>query len=200
AANVRSSEADMAKLAIHRGDVLLATSREAEASRWYNADSKDARAARAILTKFTRPGIESVRALDRASRELPDYGLLQYHFGNMTVEDKKDLQSQAAALDRAVRLMPLMGRALGELARVDALNGEPEKSLPLIAKAIELEPEYADRFYAIRADADLALGKPRDALNDVNVAADLPHADRSILEGYSVKVSAIRRRIEMMRR
>jgi TonB family protein len=199
-ANVRSIEADMAKLAIHRGDVLLATSREAEASRWYNADSKDARAARAVLTKFTRPGLESVRALDRASRELPDYGLLQYHFGSMTVEDKKDLQSQAAALDRAIRLMPLMGRAFGELARVDALIGEPEKSLPLIAKAIELEPEYADRFYAIRADAYVALGKPTEALRDINLASDLPHADRASVESYLLKIAAIRRNVEMARR
>jgi TonB family protein len=93
-----------------------------------------------------------------------------------------------------------MGRAFAELARVDALNGQPEKSLPLIAKALELEPEYADHFYEIRADIDLALGKPRDALNDVNLAADLPHADRSVLEGYTVKVAAIRRRIDLLRR
>jgi hypothetical protein len=43
-AAVKSSEADTAKLAIQRGDVLLATGREADASRWYNADSSDARA------------------------------------------------------------------------------------------------------------------------------------------------------------
>jgi TonB family protein len=197
---VKSVEADTAKLAIHRGDLLLASERDSDAGRWYNADSKDARAARAILTKFSRPGPEAVRALDRASRELPDNGLVQYHFGSMTIEEKKDIQSQVAALERAVKLLPLMGRAFAELARVDALNGQPEKSLPLIVKALELEPEYADRFYEIRADADLALGKPRDALNDISVAADLPHADRSILEGYAVKVSAIRRRIEMLRR
>jgi len=93
-----------------------------------------------------------------------------------------------------------MGRAFAELARVDALNGQPEKSLALIAKALELEPEYADHFYEIRADVDLALGKPRDALNDVNLAADLPHSDRSVLEGYTVKVAAIRRRIDLLRR
>jgi TonB family protein len=197
---MKSVEADTGKLSIHRGDLLLASERDSDAGRWYNADSKDARAARAILTKFSRPGAEAVRALDRASRELPDNGLVQYHFGVMTVQEKKDIQSQVAALERAVQLLPLMGRAFAELARVDALNGQPEKSLPLITKALELEPEYADHFYEIRADADLALGNPRDALHDVNLAADLPHADRSILESYAVKESAIRRSIEMLRR
>src|SRR2546425_6867010 len=47
-AAIRSSEADMARLAIHHGDLLLATDRQADAARWYNGDSKDARGARAI--------------------------------------------------------------------------------------------------------------------------------------------------------
>src|SRR5215831_4785713 len=197
---VKSAEAETGSLAIHRGDLLLASSRDAEASRWYNADSKDARAARAILTRFSRPGPEAVRALDRASRELPDNGLVQYHFGAITVQEKKDIQSQAAALERAVQLMPLMGRAHAELARVDVLNGQPEKSLALVAKALELEPEYADHFYEIRADVHLALNQPSEALTDINLAADLPHPDRAVVESYLVKVSAIRRRIELIRR
>ena len=200
APTVKSGDADMAKLAIHRGDLLMATSRNSEAGRWYNADSKDARAARAILTKYNRPGAEAVRAMDRAARELPDNGLVQYHFGVMDVQEKKDLQSQQAALERAVQLLPLMGRAFGELARVDALNGQPDKSMLLIEKALELEPEYADHFYEIRADVHLALGQSAEALHDVNVAADLPHADRSILEGYPAKVAAIKKRIETARR
>jgi TonB family protein len=200
APNVRSAEADMGRLAIHRGDLLLATSKEAEAGRWYNADSKDARAARAILTKYSRPPLEAIRALDRASRELPESGLVQYHFGTMAVQDKKDLQSQISALERATQLLPLMGRVYAELARVDALNGQPEKSLPLVAKAIELEPEYADRFYAIRADVYVALGKPTDALRDINLASDLPHADRATVESYLLKIAAVRRNIETARR
>jgi TonB family protein len=197
---VRSIEADTGSLAIHRGDLLLASSREAEAGRWYNADSKEARAARAILTRFSRPGPEAVRALDRAARELPENGLVQYHFGVMTVQEKKDIQSQAAALERAVQVMPLMGRAYAELARVDALNGQPEKSLALVAKALELEPEYADHFYEIRSDVHLALNQPAEALNDINLASDLPHPDRAVVESYLVKVSAIRRKIELIRR
>src|SRR5262249_38614919 len=53
-AAVKAAEADAGKLAIHRGDLLMAADRQTEASRWYNADSKDARAARAIITRFSR--------------------------------------------------------------------------------------------------------------------------------------------------
>src|SRR5207249_7799416 len=132
AAAVKALEADMARRASHRGDLRLATERQADASRWYNGDSKDARAARAIITRFTRPAAEAIRVLDRAARELPENGLVQYHFGVMETQDQKDLQAQADALQRALQLLPLMGRAFGERARIYALNGQPEKAFPLI--------------------------------------------------------------------
>ena len=200
AAAVKSSEADMAKLAIHHGDLLLATDRQADASRWYNGDSKDARAARAIITRFSRPAAEAVRVLDRAASELPENGLVQYHFGAMELQDKKDVHDQVVALERAVQLLPLMGRVFGELARVYALDGQAAKSLPAISKALELEPEFADRFYETRAEMELALGQSDLALRDINVAADLPHSDRSVVERYILKVSAIRKKIETARR
>jgi TonB family protein len=199
-AAVQSAEVDASKVAIHRGDVLIATDRQSEASRWYNADSKEARAARAILTRYSRPQPEAIRVLDRASRELPEDGLVQYHFGAIELQDKKDIQAQVAALERAVQLLPLMGRAFAELARVHALNGQAEKSLPLVTKAIELEPEYADQFYAIRSDVHLALGQSAEALQDINLASDLPHADRATVERYTLKIAAVRRRIEAARR
>src|SRR5262245_54030321 len=199
-AAVESGDANMAKLAIHRGDLHLATDRNAEAARGYNADSKEARAARAILTRFSRPQAEAVRALDRSAREIPDDGLVQYHFDALEVQDKKDIASQAAALERGVKLLPLMGREFAELARVYALNGQSEKSMQLVAKAIELEPEYADEVYAVRSDVHLALGEPKEALRDINIASDLPHADRAAVERYNLKISAVRRRIEAARR
>src|SRR5947208_3708324 len=146
---IKSSEADMARLAIHRGDLLLATERQADASRWYNADSKDARAARAIITRFSRPPAEAARVLDRAARELPDHALVQYHFGAMKLEDKKDIHAQAVALERAVQLLPLMGRAYAELARVYVLDGQPEKSMTAVAKGLEVVPEYGEDVYVI---------------------------------------------------
>ena len=199
-AAVKSLEAETGRLAIHHGDLLLAVDRQTDAAREYNGDSKEARAARAIVTRFSRPPAEAVRVLDRAARELPEQGLVQYQFGAMEVQDKKDIQSQAAALERAVQLLPLMGRAFAELARVYALNGQAEKGLPLIAKAMQLEPEYGDHFYEIRADVHLALGQSSEAMHDINTASDLPHADRSTVERYTLKVSAIRRRIEAARR
>ena len=197
---IKSADADSAKLEIHRGDIMLATSREADAARWYNADSKDARAARAILIRFSRSAAEAVRALDRTAREIPDNGLVQYHFGAMEVQDKKDIQSQTAALERAVQLLPLMGRAHAELARVYTLNGQAEKAGPLIARALELEPEFADRFYQIRANVRLGLGQPGEAFHDINIASALPHADRSAGERYALEISAVRRKIEIIRR
>jgi TonB family protein len=187
-------------LAIHHGDLLLATDRHADAARYYNADSKEARAARAIITRFSRPFAEAVRVLDRASREIPDDGLVGYHFGAMEIQEKKDIQSQVAALERATQLLPLMGRPFAELARVYALNGQADKSLPLVSKALDLEPEYADHYYEIRADVYVALGQFPQALHDINLAADLPHADRSVMEHYSLKTSDIRKRIEAARR
>ena len=200
-AGVKSADADMSKLAIHRGDLLVAADRQSEAARWYNADSKEARAARAIITRFSRQPVEAIRVLDRAARELPDNGLVQYHLGAMEAPDKKDIPSQTAALERAVQLLPMMGRAFAELARMYALTGQGEKSLPLIAKAIDLEPEYADHFYDIRADAHLALNQSAQALRDINIASDLPHFDRSsAIEHFNLKRADVRKRIEMARR
>ncbi|HMF00728.1 MAG TPA: TonB family protein [Terriglobia bacterium] len=200
-AGVKSADADMSKLAIHRGDLLVAADRQSEAARWYNADSGEARAARAIITRFSRQPVEAIRVLDRAARELPDNGLVQYHLGAMEAPDKKDIPSQTAALERAVQLLPMMGRAFAELARMYALTGQGEKSLPLIAKAIDLEPEYADHFYDIRADAHLALDQSAQALRDINIASDLPHFDRSsAIEHFNLKRADVRKRIEMARR
>jgi TonB family protein len=199
-AAVKSSEADTAKLAIQRGDVLLATGREADASRWYNADSSDARAARAIVTRFTRPLPEATRVLDRTARELPANGLVQYHFGVLELQDKKDIQAQVTALERATQLLPLLGRGFAQLARVYALNGQADKGLPLISKAVELEPEYADQYYEIQADVYLALNQSSDALHSINLASDLPHADRSAVEHYNLRIAAVRKRIETARR
>jgi TonB family protein len=199
-AAVKVSESDMGKLSIHRGDLLVATNRQSDANRWYNADSKDARAARAIITRFTRPPVEASRVLDRAARELPENGLVQYHFGAMNLQDKKDIEAQIMALERAVQLLPLMGRAHAELARVYALDGQTEKSLPAITKALQLEPEFGDHFYDIRADVDAALGQTSRALADIQIAADLPHFDRASVEQYVLKNSAIRKKIETARR
>jgi TonB family protein len=187
-------------MAIHRGDLLLAVGKTAEAGRWYNADSVEARAARAILNRFSRSNIETVRALDRTSREQPNNGLVQFHFGSMEVEAEKDRELQVTALERAVQLLPKLGRAYAELARVYTLTGKADKALPVAERAIELEPEYADRFYEIRAEVFLGLKRLDDALQSIQFASTLPHKDRSQAELYERKVTAMVRRIENVRR
>ena len=63
-------------------------------------------------------GKKSEADVATAKKELTDNGLVQYHFGAMEVQDKKDIQSQTAALERAVQLLPLMGRAHAEPVRM----------------------------------------------------------------------------------
>src|SRR5262249_44588046 len=52
---VKSGTADSALLAVHRGDLLLAADKNYDAGKYYNGNSSEARAARAILTRFSRP-------------------------------------------------------------------------------------------------------------------------------------------------
>src|SRR5262249_8609529 len=120
--------------------------------------------------------------------------------GTMDIKEPKDIQSQVAALERAIQLLPLMGRAFAELARVYALSGQADKGLPLLQKAIELEPEYADHFYEIRADVYLALEESPQALRAINIASELPHPDRSAIERFNLKTANVRKRIESARR
>src|SRR5207248_458089 len=49
-------------------------------------------------------------------------------------------------------------------------------------------------------DAYLAMGDSAKALHDINVASDLPHADRSTVERFLLKISGVRKRIESARR
>jgi TonB family protein len=197
---IQSMMLDPAKLAIQRGDLMLAAARPADAGSWYNGDSKEARAARAILVRFSRPPLEAVRALDRTARELQDHGLVQYHFGAMEVQDRKDIQAQILALERATQMLPLFGRAHAELARVYARNDQPDRAFPVIARALELEPEFGDRFYEIRSDINVAAGRFEEAFRDINIAAALPHSDRASVEAFVVKISSVRRKIENARR
>ena len=198
--DLKVAAVDSARVAVRRGDLMLAMGKTAEAGRWYNADSAEARAARAIATRFTRSGTEAVRSLDRTSREQPEAGLVQFHFGSLETQAAKDIELQVAALERAVKLMPLMGRAHAELARVYVLTGNAEKALPAIERAIQLEPEYADRFHEIRAEIFVGLNRLDAAYQTVQLASALPHKDRPTAELYERKIAAMARRVEDIRR
>ena len=114
-------------ISVHRGDLLLAAKKTSEAADWYKGDSREARSARAILTRFSRSSNEAVRALDRAFQELPDSGLVAFHLGSIETKTPADIELQARALERAVELLPRLGRARGQLARVYALVGNGEE-------------------------------------------------------------------------
>jgi TonB family protein len=197
---VKITPADAASLAVHRGDLLLASGRTYEASRYYNGTTPEARAARVVLTSVSRPAAEAVAALARSAQELPDSPLIQYHFGAIETDNSKLVEGQTAALERAVALLPRSGRAVAELARVYAQSGKAEQSLALLDRALELEPEHADRYFAIRAGALLALSRHEDSLRAMKTAEALPHTDRKTTEAYTVKVMEMTRKVEMARR
>jgi TonB family protein len=183
---------------VERGDALVAMKRTSEAGEWYSADTREARISRAILSRYSRGSNEAIRTLDRASREFPDSGLVAFHLGSIVTKAPADIEIQVHALERAAELLPLLGRVRGQLARVYTLAGNGQEALMQIDRAIELEPEYADEFYEIRADALLTLARYADANKAAQMAAALPHLDAT--QDYKFKASEMERRVEQTRR
>jgi TonB family protein len=129
---------------------------------------------------------------------MPEFGLVQFHFGSLETSMRSDQELQVAALQRAIQLLPKLGRAHGELARIYVQLGTPEKALPETDRALELEPEFADQFMATRAEALLAMSKFDDATKTIKIAAALPHTDRGV--NYALKTSDMAKRVEEIRR
>jgi TonB family protein len=194
------AEADPAKLAIHRGDLALASGKLTDAGTWYNADSADARAARAILNRFNRGPVEAFRGLERVSRELPENGLVHYHLGAIETQVPRDIETQVQALERAVQLLPNFGPGHLELARVYSISGNAAKALPHITRAIQLSPELADRIYEIRSEIHTEMGEFDEAFRVVDIADKLPHGDRAAAQRFSLRAGNVRRKIEAARR
>jgi TonB family protein len=198
ATDIQSHEISGADVSVHRGDVMVAARQNTQASRWYEGDSDDARAARAIFAKLIS-GNEALPLLTRAAADFPDRGLVQYHFGTIVSQDATVVTNQITALERAVRLLPLMGRAHAELARVLTIGFQPEEALPLLDRAVALEPEYADRFYILRAETLVVLNRYDEAYKTAKLAAALPHADRSASAIYNQKVVLLDQKIQDIR-
>jgi TonB family protein len=95
-------------------------------------------------------------------------------------------------------LLPRFGRAHAQLARVSTLLGKPEEALSQIARAVELEPEYADEFYLLQSEAYLALHQYGEANAAARFAAALPHSDRSV--DYESRSSEMVKRVDDVRR
>ena len=200
AAPVKITPIELPAVAIRRGDLLLAAGRTSDANGWYKADSGDARAGRAVVTRFSRTLAEALQSLSRAALELPENGLVQYHFGALAADNPKAIEAQVASLEKAIRLLPLFGRAHAELARVYTLSGKPDSAFGLIDRALELEPGFADHFYEIKAEALFGLRRYDDAVAALRIADALPHSDRNTVEAFTQKLAALTRRIETARR
>jgi len=198
ALDIKVSATASADIAIHRGDLLVAAGKTSEAATWYKGDSPGARAGRAILARLSRGAGESMGVLARASSDFPNAGLVHFHLGSIETKTAADIELQARALARAVELLPRLGRARGQLARVETLLGKSEEALTQIDRALALEPEFGDQFFLIRAEALLALNRFGEARKAAQIAAALPHLDKTV--DYDFKGSELSRRAEQTRR
>jgi TonB family protein len=175
---------------VHRGDALVAARQTAQAVRWYEGDSEEARAGRAILARISG-GKDAGALMERSVLELQGHGLLQFYFGTIDTRDERLLGLQTEALERAVRLLPLMGLAHAELARVLTVRGKASEALPLLDRALTLEPEYADRFYLLRVGALLVLRQYDESRKAAVIAAALPHGDRASASLFDQKLALV---------
>ena len=196
--NIQTREVSSPAVSIHRGDMLVAAHKNTQASMWFEGDSDDARASRAVFAKLTN-GSEAIPLLTRAVADFPDRGLVQYHFGTIESQDATVIARQIDALESAVRLLPLMGRAHAELARVLTAGFQAAEALPLLDRAVALEPEYADRFYILRAETLVVLHRYDEAYKSAKLAAALPHADRTAAASYNQKVVLLDQKIQDIR-
>jgi TonB family protein len=187
-----------AAMAVHRGDLLLAANKPSDASPWYKGEGEDARAARAILPRFSIGGSNALPGLARTSSDLPRAGLVHFHFGSIETQTPEEIERQAQALQQAIEVLPRFGRAHAQLARVMTLLGKHEEALVEIDRALELEPEFADEFHLIQAEAYLGLHRYGEANAAARLAAALPHSRRGV--DYDSKSSEMVRRVDEVRR
>jgi TonB family protein len=136
--------------------------------------------------------------LGRAATDFPNAGLVLFHLGSLDNRTPDGLELQSRSLQKAAQLLPKMGRVHGQLGRVETLMGKPEEALVEVDRALELEPEFADDFFLVRAEALLALNRYGDANAAAKMAASLPHSDKTT--DYDFKSSEMARHVEEVRR
>jgi TonB family protein len=192
---VQAGEIPEDSVSLHRGDAAIAAHQLIQARMWYEGDSNPAKAARAILG-FIQSGSDATPMMQRAVQDLPDQGLLQYYFGSIDSKEEQVVNLQIEALRRAVQQLPLMAAADIELARVLTVAGKFDEAMPLLDRALPLEPELADRVYVGKAEVLLLSGKGDEGNAAAKLAAALPHADSSVAGMYSQQIAALNRRIQ----
>ena len=194
--NISLAEADSAL-----GDLAVASGLANLARAHYQESRLDeARLGLAVIAKSGEQRATSWRGFEQLIQQLPDSGLAHYHFGTLQAETDQDRQTQIAALERAIGLLPRMGRAYAELGFLLVMDGRPEEAIPLIERAIDLEPEFADRSFEALAEARFALLDDVGAREAAQTAATLPHSNPSALEHYRMLAPDIYRRLDSRRR
>jgi len=147
-----------------------------------------------------RDGSGGRQTFERLVVDFPESGLAHYFLGTLEPETDEDRRVQIVALQRAVDLMPQSGRARAELGWLYVLDDRPAEALSLVDQALELEPEFADHFYEILAEAQMSLDDYEKARDYIQIAATLPHSDLSSLEHYDRLVPEFYRKMESRRR
>ena len=184
-----------------RGDLALSGDLESLARTFYEDNPvEQARLGLGLLGTLRSQPAAVRRAFGRLVEVFPDSGLAHYRLGALPHETDEQLAAQIVTLERAVELMPRMGRALGELGWLYALDGRPEEAIEVVKQAIGLEPESADRFYEILAQSWMRLGDYDRARECIQIAVWLPHSDASSAEHYSRLAPDFYRELDLYRR
>ena len=187
-----------AELNVVFGDLAFAMGLPNKSRDYYSASSAEgARVGLAVLAKG-QPA--SHRTFVQLVEDFPASGISLYHMGTLESETGSDLSGRIHALELAVDLLPLSGRARAALGRLYAMDGRPGDAIPLLEEAVEKEPELADGFYEILADVHMRLGDYQRATECIEIAALLPHSDPTSLEHYDRLVPEFYRRMAAHRR
>lgn len=192
----RTAEADLEK-----GDLAAAAGLDNLAREHYQRSRLDR--ARLGLARLAGRGQQTEttwRGFQQLVEELPELPMVHYHFGLLDAANPQERGAQIASLERAIDLMPLMGRAYSELGRLYVETGRPDDAIGMAEQAIALEPEFADRAFEVIMDAQVDLGNPEAATAAAQTSATLPHSDPATLEHYESLAPELYRRLEAIRR
>ena len=193
--------ASRAEADLEKGDLAAAADLQTLAREHYQRSRLDK--ARVGLARLSASGQQmetARRGLQQLVEELPDISMVHYHFGSLDAATSEERGPQIAALERAIELMPLLGRAYSELGRLYVETGRPDDAIRVAEQAIALEPEFADRAFEVIMNAQVALGNHEAATAAAQTAATLPHADPATLEHYALLVPELYRTLETIRR
>ncbi|MCG8650539.1 MAG: tetratricopeptide repeat protein, partial [Pirellulales bacterium] len=98
---------------------------------------------------------------------------------------KKDHQASLAAYRRAIELNPNDADIVAEFADALVYDGEPERAIGLLEKAMRLNPFYPDWYLWYLADAYNALGRSEDVIATVEKMQNPAEGRRLLAANYA---------------